>query len=138
MNVRTLPRLALVALFAGLVLFASHSDADAARRLVFKGKTAQNYNIRVTVIGKRVYLIRFKIRLRCLDGGILFDDLSDFEATRLRAKGRFADLQFGSTDEVRWRGRLRGRTVRGMLRVKDKVRGSVPCDSGQVGFAVRR
>lgn len=126
-----------VALLATAFVLAAPVGADAAGQSVYQGKTAQSFKIRVAVGDQTLDLIRFKIRLRCLDGSVLLDDLSDFEPTRLRAKGRFADIQFGPTDEVRWKGRLRGSRIRGIVRVRDTVRGNVPCDSGQIGFSVR-
>lgn len=101
----------------------------------YGGKTDQGMKLRARVEGRRLYLVRVKVRLRCRDGGLLYDDLSDFEATPVDRRRRFADVQFGPSDEVRWRGRLSGRTISGTLRVRDKVASGARCDSGAVGFS---
>lgn len=113
-------------------------EAEALRGARYVGKTAQKFRITMKVGKRHIQLLRFKIRLRCRDGGLLFDDLSDFEPARLRRKGRFADLQFGPTDEVITRGRVRGSRVTGKIRVKDKLKNGIRCDSGSVRFNVRR
>jgi hypothetical protein len=104
----------------------------------YTGKTSQGYPIHVTADRQHAELIRVKVKLRCRDGGLLFDDLSDFEPADLRPNGRFDDLQFGRTDEVHWQGRLNGPRVRGSIRVKDRLKNGVRCDSGNVRFAVRK
>jgi hypothetical protein len=104
----------------------------------YSGKTAQKFHLSVATGKGTITLLRFKIRLRCRDGSLLFDDLSDFEPARLRGGGRFSDLQAGGSDEVIFRGRLAKDKVSGILRVRDKLKSGVPCDSGSVGFAVRR
>ncbi len=127
-------RFALVALLS-IALFAT-ATASAG---LYKGKTAQKLKIAIAPAGEhRIKLLRFKIRLRCRDGSLLYDDLSDFEPARLKRDGRFSDLQAGPSDEVIWRGRVRGRKVDGQLRVKDRLENGVPCDSGSVGFAVQQ
>lgn len=135
MRRRRLPAL-LVALAILLMALASPAAATGGR---YAGKTAQGLPIRVRVDGggHRIFLVRVKVKLRCRDGGLLYDDLSDFEASSVRSGGRFADLQLGPSDEVRWKGKLKGDRVRGSLRVKDKVAGGVQCDSGTVRFTVR-
>jgi len=124
--------LAACALLAVVAISAAQAPTGA-----YRGTTEQNRKVQLRVTAHTVTLIRLKIRLRCLDGSILYDDLSDFAPTRLQTRGRFADVQVGPTDEVLWRGRVRARSVRGKLRVKDKVAGNVSCDSGFVGFAAR-
>lgn len=103
----------------------------------YRGSTAQKNTIRLSVTSKAVTLRRVTIRLRCLDGGVLYDDLEDFEPSPLRRRGRFSDVQFGAGDVVRWRGRVRRGSVRGKIRVKDRLESGVSCDSGFVGFAAR-
>lgn len=127
----------LVALVAiALCLATSPSLAGAVSTSgPFGGKTAQGFKIRARVAGSHIYLVRVKVRLRCHDGGLLFDDLSDFEASPLEASGNFTDVQFGPSDEVRWTGRLKKDRVQGTLRVTDKVEAGVKCDSGSVHFS---
>lgn len=133
--------LTAIAMIAGIALLVASATALARHRAVvhrYDGKTEQGFRLRVSAKGQRIYLVRFKAKLRCHDGSLLYDDLSDFEATRLRRGGRFADLQFGPSDEVQWQGRLRGGRVRGSLRVRDKLKNGVSCDSGTVRFGVRQ
>ena len=136
MALRRAWRMALPALLACALLAFAPAGADAA---VYKGKTGQKFKIAIAPAGRhRIKLLRFKIRLRCRDGSLLYDDLSDFDPARLRADGRFADFQKGPTDEVIFRGRARGPKVKGRLRVRDKLKNGVPCDSGTVQFATSR
>lgn len=125
--------MALVALLACALLALAPGVASAA---AFKGRTAQKFKITIAPAGQnRIKLLRFKIRLRCRDGSQLYDDLSDFEPVVVRSDGRFGDFQVGPSDEVIWRGRVRGAKVTGRLRVRDKLDDGVPCDSGTVEFA---
>lgn len=130
-------RLALFGLLGLLALAPALSPPGADGR-PHRGKTAQKLNIAISLRGQhQLRLLRVKVRLRCRDGGLLYDDLSDFEPTRLRPGGRFADLQVGPTDRVSWRGRLRGGRIVGRIRVTDRLRNGVPCDSGAVSFTAR-
>lgn len=106
-------------------------------RRVFRGRTKQDKRIQLAVSRSRITLVRVKVQLRCHDGGLLYDDLSDFEATELRRGSRFSDVQVGPSDEVHLQGRVRGRGVRGKLRVQDTLRGGIRCDSGFVPFSAR-
>lgn len=133
---RRRPAIAAVATLACAVALVSVAGA-AGGGGTYKGRTAQKRPVQVAVAARSVTLVRVKIRLRCLDGGVLYDDLSDFQPTDLRSRGRFSDVQYGSTDVVHWRGRVRARSVRGKIRVKDRLRSGVTCDSGFVGFAAR-
>jgi len=119
------------------LLGAAVTSAASGGEGRFSGKTAQGYPLRLAADQHHAQLIRVKVKLRCRDGGLLYDDLSDFEAADLR-NGRFDDLQRGSGDEVHWRGSFNGDTARGSIRVKDKLKNGVRCDSGTVGFTVRR
>jgi len=103
----------------------------------FTGKTKQGYDLHFSLDRNQVDLIRVKVKLRCRNGGLLYDDLSDFEPAALSPSGRFDDLQLGSTDEVHWRGVVNGARARGSIRVKDKLKSGVRCDSGNVGFVAR-
>jgi hypothetical protein len=121
-----------------LCLVALPALGAAATNGTYAGKTGQGFNIHARVAGSHIYLIRVKARLRCHDGGLLYDDLSDFEATPLDRTGNFTDVQFGPSDEVQWRGHLKGSQIRGSVRVKDKVTGGIACDSGTVRFSMSR
>ena len=132
----------LAAAVACVLLFAA-AQAPAAHRhgsshTAYRGKTSQRYGIQISVTPGRITLIRFKAKLLCRDGSYLFGDASDFEATRLKRGGRFADTQYGKTDVVSWRGRLSSRKVKGTLRVKDRLKSGVRCDSQPVRFTARR
>ena len=126
--------LSAAAVFAAIAV-PTQASSDTHR---YSGKTAQKFHLSVETGKGTITLLRFKIRLRCRDGSLLFDDLSDFEPARLRGGGRFSDLQAGPTDEVVWRGRLGGTKVSGIVRVRDELKSGVPCDSGSVGFAARQ
>lgn len=117
---------------------AASADAAAARsgQVLLKGKTRQGRAIRLTSSGNRLRLKRFTIALRCRNGGILIDDESGFVPTHLGRGGRVRDHQVGSTDDVWLRGRLRGRVLRGAVRVQDRW-GRARCDSGWVRFHAR-
>ena len=130
-------RLAAVAVAALICVGPLAPDTGAVGGQTFKGKTAQKFRIQLSVEPGSVTLVRVKVRLRCLDGGVLYDDLSDFQFSPLRSRGRFADLQYGTTDVVRWRGRVRKGSVRGKLRVRDRGESGATCDSGFVGFATK-
>jgi hypothetical protein len=134
------PRLLLSAGLAviALCLAASPSLGAASANGTYAGKTAQGFKLQARVAGKQIFLVRVKVKLRCHDGGLLYDDLSDFEATPLASTGAFTDVQFGSSDEVKWKGQLKGDRVHGTVQVSDKVAGGVRCDSGAVGFTVNR
>ena len=131
-GVRSLACLTLLGLFLALP-----ATAPAAGNR-FSGHTAQGFSLRARLAGKQIFLVRVKVKLRCRDGGLLYDDLSDFEASRLRRGGRFADVQFGPSDEVHWQGRVNGARLHGNLRVKDRLGNGVRCDSGTVRFTIRR
>lgn len=135
----TMRRHLLAALVVLVIVSAVWTPPASAAGGRYSGKTAQGFNIRARTTGaeNRIFLIRVKVKLRCHDGSLLYDDLSDFEASSVRPNGLFADVQFGPTDEVHWRGRIKSDRIRGSLRVKDKVAGGVQCDSGTVGFAAR-
>jgi hypothetical protein len=131
-------RLLPVALAALALCLAAASSSPAATTKAhgpFGGKTAQGFKIRTRIAGRSLYLVRVKVKLRCHDGGLLYDDLSDFEASALDASGNFSDVQFGLSDEVSWKGRLKKNRLQGTLRVTDKVEGGVKCDSGTVHFS---
>jgi hypothetical protein len=110
------------------------SSADAAQKQVLRGRTAQKQRVKVRVDGTSVKMLHFRARLRCRNGDVLVVDESGFQSTPLRGR-RFHDVQVGSTDEVFFRGRVSGGSVRGKLRVKDRLRKhGVRCTSRWIGF----
>lgn len=119
----------LVAALAGSAV----ADTTAG---TYKGKTAQHRNVKLKVTGKQVKLLNFSIELKCRDGSVLVDAESGFEPSALRA-GKFKDVQFGSTDAVRFAGKVTGNKATGTLKVTDKV-GKVQCSSPNVKFTARR
>lgn len=127
----------ILAIAVAIALSATIAAAPVGASERYSGKTAQKFRITIGASRHQVQLVRLKIRLRCRDGSLLFDDLSDFEPARLRQGGRFSDLQVGPSDEVVFRGRLVGSKANGKLRVRDKLASGIPCDSGSVGFAVK-
>lgn len=126
-------RLMMVAICA-LSSAALTLDAAAAKPAsgLLKGRTAQDRAIRLAARSGSVQLKRFTIELRC-HPGILIDVESDFQPTPLTAGGHLRDHQSGTTDDVWLRGRLQGRRLDGMIRVRDRL-GKVRCDSGWVRF----
>jgi hypothetical protein len=119
-----------------LLAVGGATTAGAAPKRVYKGSTAQDRNIRIAVQPRSIKILRFKAELRCRDGSILVLDESGFLRTPVR-KGRFHDAQYGRTDEVFIRGTRRKGVVRGRLRVKDKLKGGVRCNSRWIKFTVR-
>jgi len=112
------------------------SAAQAKGKRVAVGKTKQGRTARLAVWAKQLKVVNFAAELKCRDGSTLVDKESGFQATPLRRGGRFSDKQYGSTDTVRFRGRVGAKWVRGTLRVTDtwdKVR----CDSGWVKFSAK-
>jgi hypothetical protein len=132
-------------LFAGAMIVCAFVAAQAvpfagaAPKRVFKGKTAQKHSVRLTVSGRKLKLRHFKAQLNCRDGSMLVVDESGFQRTRIRNKGKFHDVQVGSTDEVLFKGRVTSRVVRGKIRVKDRLRKGGPrCTSRWINFRARR
>ena len=126
---------------AALLLACSIAAAGAAgaqTRHTFGGKTGQGRTLSFVVSGNRITGLRFSITLKCTDGSGLTDTEQGFAAIPFGAGGRFADVQGGSTDVVRVRGAVTGRTVTGRVRVTDRPVKNVACDSGAVRFTARR
>jgi hypothetical protein len=126
-----------------VMLAAEPTRSGAAQRRELSGRTAQGQRIKLALEDGRVQMLRFRARLRCDNGDLLVVEESGFLPTRLR-RGRFADLQLGSTDEVLFRGRLLGMSANGRLLVRDRLRirdrhgpRTLRCSSGWVGFNVR-
>jgi hypothetical protein len=116
----------------------SGAEAGAASKRVYKGKTVQKHRIRAAVSGNKLKVLHFKARLRCRDGSVLVVDESGFLPTPIRGNGKFHDVQVGSTDRVLLKGKIRGRVVRGKIRVIDKLRSGVKCNSSLVKFTAKR
>lgn len=117
-----------------VVSLAGSAVADSATG-TYKGKTAQHRKVTLKVSAKQVKLMNFSIELKCRDGSILVDAESGFEPSALRG-GKFKDTQFGSTDTVRFAGKVKGTKATGTLKVTDKV-GKVRCTSPNVKFTAR-
>ncbi len=96
--------------------------AGAAPKRLYKGKTTQKRPVRITKRGGSIKLRHFTAALRCKNGARLIVGESGFQRTHLKG-GRFSDVQVGSTDEVLFRGAVRGRAIAGKIRVKDHLRG---------------
>jgi hypothetical protein len=119
-----------------LVSINGATVADAAVERIFTGRTAQQLSIRLGVDPEGITMIRFKARLTCRGGSFLTVDESGFQWTPVK-RGRFRDVQVGRTDEVFFRGRVGPRSVRGRLRVKDRLGNGVRCSSPWIGFRAR-
>jgi hypothetical protein len=115
---------------AALTLDPAAAASDGG---LLKGRTQQKRVIRLAHHGDRVQIKHFSIQLRCRDGSILIDTESGFLPTPLRGGGRIRDHQVGNTDDVWIKGRLRGRVLRGAIRVRDRV-GRIRCSSKWVRF----
>jgi hypothetical protein len=111
------------------------AQAIAQKQAVYRGKTSQKRAIQIASSPGKIAPIRFKVKMLCRDGSLLFGDASDFEPTPLSASGRFSDTQYGTTDTVAWKGQVKGHTLSGTLRVKDRLKSGVRCDSGPVRFS---
>jgi hypothetical protein len=114
------------------------SDATAAGRngKVASGKTGQGRSIRIKVMPNAVKLLSFSIELRCGGGYTLIDQESNFLPSPTSRTGQIHDAQVGSTDEVQIRGHHAGSTVKGRIRVRDRL-GKHRCSSPWVKFTAR-
>jgi len=117
-------RLAVGALMVCALALAAEGApfAGAAPKRLYKGKTAQKRPLRITKSGRTIKLRHFTAALRCKNGARLIVTESGFQRTRLKGN-RFNDVQVGNTDEVFFRGAVRGKVVVGHLRVKDHLKG---------------
>ena len=107
---------------------------NGALLLQLKALRAENEQLRQLLASRE----RFKIELGCRDGSRLILDESGFLRTPVRGNGSFRDVQYGRTDTVYIRGKMSGKSVRGRLRVKDKLRNGVRCHSRWVSFRVKQ
>ena len=115
---------------------ASFALAATGGGTKYVGKTKQHRKIRLTASATQVRMQSFAIELHCRDGSALVDQESGFEPSRLRG-GKFNDTQYGSTDTVTFKGKVRGSKITGTLKVKDRV-GKVRCTSPTVKFTAQR
>lgn len=114
------------------------APAEGAKRNTLKGKTKQGFAIKMAVKNRAVKVLRFKIDLKCRDGSVLQVTESGFQKTPVKKNGKFKDTQYGSTDTVFMRGKLRGnKRANGRIRVKDKLKSGVRCQSKWVKFSAK-
>jgi len=133
-------RLAIGAMMVCALMLAVEGAplAGAAPKRVYKGKTAQKRPVRITMRGNTLKLRHFTAALRCRNGVRLIVSESGFVRTPIRRNGRFRDVQVGRTDEVFFKGRVRGKVVRGKVRVKDRLhKRGTRCASKWIGFRAR-
>lgn len=129
--------LGLTACFAACTALVAATAAGSDGQGLLKGRTAQGRKIHLEARRESVKIRHFSIQLRCHGGFVLIDIESGFLPSTLRRGGRIRDHQYGSTDEVWIRGRLRGRRLRGAIRVRDRW-GSARCGSRWVRFHATR
>lgn len=132
---RVIVAAACMALGSSLLLDAA-TAASKSRGSQLHGKTSQGRQIRLKASAGKVQLKHFTIQLRCRGGAILIDEESGFLPSKVGRGGKIHDVQVGSTDEVLFRGRLKGSKLRGKIRVRDKLEGK-RCDSKWVKFTAR-
>lgn len=125
-------------LVCSLVGVEMASAAEAASRDVAKGRTAQGYRIKLAMrSGHSFKILHFKADLKCRDGSILQLDESGFQPTIVKRNGSFREVQYGSTDKVFIRGRVKGRKVTGKLRLTDRYGKRNPCKSRWIKFRAK-
>ncbi len=134
-----LRKLTVAAICGAFAMLAVTSGAGAAKQAtkVATGHTRQGRTIRVAVQPNKVQVKNFAIKLSCSGGYVLVDQESGFLPTSVNSSGRFNDVQYGSTDEVKFSGRLTNKAVTGKIRVHDKL-GKHKCSSPWVQFNARR
>lgn len=127
---------ALVCAVAAVEVAGTAGAKPGKNANLVKGKTAQKRPFKATVHKRAIDVKRFVVELRCKDGSRLVLFESGFLPSPLR-KGRVHDYQFGRTDKVWIRGKLKNGTFRGRLRVKDRLgkgKNRTRCDSRWVKF----
>lgn len=112
------------------------TSADGAAKTLLRGHTGQKRVVKLKKFNHALQVVRFNVELRCRDGSALIDEESGFVRTPIHSGGRFSDVQTGSTDTVRIQGRVQGKTIKGRLRVNDRL-GKVRCDSRWVRFTAK-
>lgn len=118
-----------------MTVSAAFALAAPQKETKYVGKTKQHRTIRLKANAKHVRMQSFAIELKCRDGSILVDQESGFEPSALKG-GKFNDTQYGSTDTVTYKGKVKGKKITGTLKVRDKV-GKVKCSSPTVKFTAK-
>jgi hypothetical protein len=130
-----LRRITLVGLVACSFAAIDATAAERAAAQTFAGKTSQGYRIKVAVKGSALKILRFDIDLACSDGTLLVLEEAGFLWTKTSPNGKFHDAQFGRTDEVFFRGRLAPKSLRGRVRVTDRLgKKGIRCKSRWISF----
>ena len=130
-------RLMLSSVLACSFVMADVAGVDATSRGLLKGRTAQGYRIKLVMKGEeKLELLRFKADLSCRDGTILQLEESNFLPTSIHNR-KFHEVQYGSSDTVYIRGRVKGGSVRGQLRLTDRWGKGNPCKSRWIAFHAR-
>jgi hypothetical protein len=120
----------------GLIASEAAALTDSASARMYKGKTAQGYQMKV-VVKKRTFRIHvFEVDLKCRDGSALLLEEGGFLWTKVKPNGSFRDAQFGKTDSVYFRGHVTDKRIRGRFRVTDKEKRRPKCASRWVSFNV--
>jgi hypothetical protein len=119
----------------GFVMANLGVAADAASRGTAKGRTGQGYPIRIAMQGASSFrIIGFKADLICRDGTQLQLDEGGFLPTDVRPNGTFHEMQYGDTDRVYIRGRVKNGKVKGRVRLTDRWGKGNPCKSRWIRF----
>ncbi len=128
----------LAAILACSLAAAAAAPAEAGQRDTLRGKTNQGFRIRLAATSHSVQVLRFKAELKCRNGTKLLLDESGFLKTPVAQGGNFRDVQYGSTDTVYLRGRAKGGSVSGRVRLTDKLKGGVRCRSHWLRFHLKK
>jgi hypothetical protein len=120
-------------LVLGLVS-ADLAAASSSARGKLRGRTAQGYPISVAMGSGSIRLLTFKADLECRDGTSLQLEEGGFLPSPLRGNGSVSEAQYGNTDTVYIRARVRGDSVRGRLRLTDRYGKGNPCKSHWIKF----
>ncbi|HEU4736885.1 MAG TPA: hypothetical protein VFS48_07675 [Solirubrobacterales bacterium] len=118
----------------GLIASAAGALTDSASARMYKGKTAQGYQMKVVGKERAFRLQVFEVDLKCRDGSALLLEEGGFLWTKVKPNGSFRDSQFGKTDSVYFRGRMTEKHIRGRLRVTDKEKRGPMCASRWIAF----
>ena len=125
----------LILTCSAMAVSAAFALAATGGQTKYVGKTKQHRKIHLAASSTHLRLQSFSIELHCRDGSVLVDQESGFEPTAIRG-GKFDDKQFGSTDTVVYKGKVRGAKVTGTVKVRDRL-GKVRCSSPTVKFTAR-
>lgn len=118
-----------------LALSLVMADAAAAKTEVVKGRTAQGYRLKAMMKGERsVRLLNFKADLKCRDGTLLQLAEGGFLPSAVSRGGAIKEVQYGNTDTIFIRGKVKNGTIRGRLRLTDRYGKGNPCKSRWIKF----